>query len=395
MRYNGFAAALPPVVLLFEWRVGLPRVKRYAIAAAAWLAITGAGFGLDAALTDRRAHFWYSTLALFDLAGTIRYAAPISDDDLREELAGTELLVDHDLYATIRRTYTPRAFRPLVAAPTAIWDVPFDGITSPPPAQREAIARAWWRIVTAHPIAYALHRTRVFLQVLDVSVSGLWGPTVRRRPRSNEQFQELGLALGATPLQDGWTAAASWLARYTPLYWPWLYLLGGLVVLRRGRHHRDVVALVLAGFALEASLFVLAPSPDYRYSHWMITCVVLAAVMLIARNYSDSGSGSGSAGLGSSCRPVGSSRGGRSSGSISTGDAMKIAASSFLNERFLYQSSARSLFSATSSTRWLSPCTRARWCSCSSTNDPTPLPCQSGCTASSSTNSGFMSRFSK
>src|SRR5262245_29917224 len=44
VRYNAFAATFPIVVLLLEWRPGLRWYKRYAIALAAWLAITGAAF---------------------------------------------------------------------------------------------------------------------------------------------------------------------------------------------------------------------------------------------------------------------------------------------------------------------------------------------------------------
>ena len=40
IRYNAFAAAFPIVVFLFEWRAGLHWIKRYAIALAAWIAIT-------------------------------------------------------------------------------------------------------------------------------------------------------------------------------------------------------------------------------------------------------------------------------------------------------------------------------------------------------------------
>jgi hypothetical protein len=40
---------------------------------------------------------------------------------------------------------------------------------------------------------------------------------------------------------------------------------------------------LLSGIGLEASLFLLAASPDYRYSHWLVVCTCIAIVMLVAR----------------------------------------------------------------------------------------------------------------
>src|SRR5262249_49915167 len=45
----------------------------------------------------------------------------------------------------------------------------------------------------------------------------------------------------------------------------------------------DVVALCASGLVMEATLLVLAPSPDYRYSHWLVVSVCIATAILVAR----------------------------------------------------------------------------------------------------------------
>jgi hypothetical protein len=69
--------------------------------------------------------------------------------------------------------------------------------------------------------------------------------------------------------------------KFAPVFVPWMYVLlalviGGLAVATR---HREALALCLSGLAMEATLFFLAPSHDYRYSHWLVVATCLAAVL--------------------------------------------------------------------------------------------------------------------
>ena len=56
-----------------------------------------------------------------------------------------------------------------------------------------------------------------------------------------------------------------------------------LVLLPLARRNRAVLATILSGLVFESSLLFLAASPDYRYSHWMIVCTLIAVVELTAR----------------------------------------------------------------------------------------------------------------
>src|SRR5262249_45490311 len=54
VRYNAFGATFPAIMLLFAWRPDTHWLRRYAIAFAAWLAITVAAFAVNTALTDHK-----------------------------------------------------------------------------------------------------------------------------------------------------------------------------------------------------------------------------------------------------------------------------------------------------------------------------------------------------
>src|SRR5690606_2997765 len=110
-------------------RPGLHWLKRYAIALAAWLAITFAAFALNAAITDHEMHPWQSSLALYDIVGTLAHLdEDIPDAELRAVFEGTDLLTKENIHAQIRKLYTPRDFLPIINHATdAMWAVPIWG----------------------------------------------------------------------------------------------------------------------------------------------------------------------------------------------------------------------------------------------------------------------------
>lgn len=287
VRYNGFAATLPLVVLVFEWRPGLGRLRRYAIAFAAWLVITLAAFGVNAALTDQKMHFWHSTLAVYDICGTLAHLeGDVPDAELREVLAGTGLLVDREIHAAVRRIYSPRDYEPILKVGARehppLWDLPINFYTPAPAAQRDAIARAWQRVITEHPGAYLEHRLAVFGKVLYFG-SRRPDPVTRREFRFPDYARSLGLPTGWSKGQQRATRWMSKLGAGTPLFVPWVYFVLALVLLPLALRWADLAALLLSGVIAELTLLPLAASSDYRYSHWMIVCTVIAIVSLTAR----------------------------------------------------------------------------------------------------------------
>jgi hypothetical protein len=289
LRYNAFAATLPLIVLLFEWRPGLPRLKRYAIATAAWLAVTLGALRFNAAITDHELHLW-TVLAVFDITGTLVHTGgEHSDAELEARLAGTDLLVHQDIHRTLRELYTPDHLMPIINHKTkALWGLPITGDVGPPEAQRDAIARVWKDTITEWPLAYLEHRVAVMRELLGLGRTRASGAIPNRDFKWPEHVQQIGLGTGWSELQVKLTKLNRWCVRHTPLFSVWMYLVIALAIAPlalRHRGHRDLSALLLSGLGLEASLFVLAGSADYRYSHWLVICTIVTAIGLGVRRY--------------------------------------------------------------------------------------------------------------
>jgi len=285
VRYNALGATFPLVVLLFEWRPGLPWLKRYAIATAAWLAVTFAAFRANAELADHELHTW-TVLAVYDIAGTLAFAdGELPDAELEAELAGTDLLVHRDIHAQIRKLYNPADCLPTINDPQALWGLPINGYIPAPEAQRDGIARAWKETIARRPLAYTKHRLSVMKEVVGLGRSDASGAIAKRDYQWPDYVNQLGMGTGWSKLQRKLTRFYRLLVRATPLFSAWMYLAITLALLPLARRQRDVLALLLSGLGLEATLLVFAASSDYRYSHWLVTCTVAAAIILGVRRY--------------------------------------------------------------------------------------------------------------
>lgn len=287
VRYNALGATLPLVVLLFQWRPGMHWLRRYAISTALWLATTVAAFGINAKLTDYEMHYWHSSLALYDIVGTLaQLDEDLPDSQLRELLAGTDLLIKQDIHAVIRKVYSTRDFFPIVNDVNyTMWNVPINGYDPAPEAQRDAIGRAWWETITTYPGAYIRHRIAVSLDVLGFGENPGAGAITKREFRWPENATAAGLGTGWSKLQHRLTKWMRMVWKYTPLFVPYIYFIVALLLLPLALRHRDVLAILLSGITMEGTLVPLAHSNDYRYSHWMILCSILGAIILLARRY--------------------------------------------------------------------------------------------------------------
>jgi hypothetical protein len=285
VRYNAFAATFPLVLFLFRWRDGVHWLQRCAIACVAWFAVTAAAFGFNAKITDRQMHFWHSSLAVFDIVGTLAFVErDLPDAEMRTLLEGTELTTKENIHGVMKNLYTPRDFLPILNHPTqGMWALPIWGIEPAPVAQRDAIERVWKQVVTTHPLEYLKHRLSVMGEVLSLSSSHPAATVIRREYRRPDLARALDLTATWSTLQHKATKFMVWLWRTTPVFVPWVYAVIALLLLPLARRHRDVLALLFSGLLMESSLLVLAPSPDYRYSHWMVVCTLVSVILLTAR----------------------------------------------------------------------------------------------------------------
>jgi hypothetical protein len=288
LRYNAFAATFPLVILLFALGP-MPWLKRYAIAAGVWLAITAATFGANTVLIDQKMYIWHSSLGPHDIAGTLVHLDhDLPDAELAQLFAGSDHRVHRDLHAHLRKIYTPKTWVPLVSQyePAAMWNLPFSGTTPAPAAQRDAIERIWKHVLATYPAAYVRHRLAVMTEVLSFTTRRPVGTVPHREFKYPQTTIEAGLSNRASAFQLAMTSAMIALNRYTPIFEPWMYLALALVLLPFTRRHREAFAVLASGLVIEASLLPLAPTPDYRYSHWMVVCTCLAVVLIVARRAS-------------------------------------------------------------------------------------------------------------
>lgn len=265
LRHNAPAATLAPIVLLVARERG--RWQRWLVGVAAWLAITFAGVGLDAALTNHPGPGLSDWIEVTDIQGIARWAGPLSDDELRPLLAGANLHVDRDLQRELAAHYDPRNYLEFSQHPQPLE-------LSQTPEQRDAIRHAWRTLVLHEPLAYAHHRWLVFRQVLELRAPS--------RPPAFVTTDDLYSRTTPSAIQRAWF----WLVRAIGPLWyvPFIYLAVGLCLLALARTRLEF-ALLGSGLVYELGLFAGAMTGDYRYSHWMIVTVVLAAVLIAHRRY--------------------------------------------------------------------------------------------------------------
>jgi hypothetical protein len=274
MRHNALAATLPIVVLLFEWRPGLPWLRRYALAFGVWIAITVLAGLANKALTDREEHAWYMT-AYHDIAGIMHFTPKFSDAEIEQMLPGL-MHLHQDLDGEIDSRYYPHQSY-FLAMPTEdrIFEYPATD------EQRAIVRGAWWKLVTEHPLAYLKHRYRVSKEILAMTGNPIIGPVWDGfAPDSDvSRYPSVEIIQHHSRWQHWWVSSLKSIGQ-TLLFRAYLYFFVALAMLWLARRSRLDLTLLLAGLSYQASLFIAAV-PDARYSHWMITCTVLVYVRLI------------------------------------------------------------------------------------------------------------------
>ena len=134
-----------------------------------------------------------------------------------------------------------------------------------------------------HPLAYARYRLDITAEILGLPRKPHTLMVMVSRGQMKELAVYTGLSVRPSAFQRPLQRGVELVATETPLFRPVIYLVVSLVLLVLCRRHRDLLALLLSGLFYEGSLFLLAASGDYRYSHWMVVCTCLAAAAWVAR----------------------------------------------------------------------------------------------------------------
>jgi hypothetical protein len=179
----------------------------------------------------------------------------------------------------VRAKYRAYDFQQLID-PDGLWQVPWD--VAMPEARRDAVTHAWKEIVLGNLGAYARYRLDTFAEIIGLRHRYRGGGVVLHSRQYPGMLDYMHIGSGTSALQERWEEITDG-ARRTRLFRPHVYLLISMLLLPFCRRHRDVLAVLLSGIAMESTLLVLGWTPDFRFSHWLVTCTCLALAMLVAR----------------------------------------------------------------------------------------------------------------
>lgn len=273
-RHNALAATVPLVFFLFEWRPGLRWWKRFAILVAAAIVTVGIAFGVTRGLAVHHAKL---SPAFSDIVGVIACTEDRSDEDLRYVLRGTRLVAPTEIQRRARALFETGGAWRITMSEDRLFDNPAT------PEDWQAVERAWQDLVLGDPGAYLAANWHRFALILG------WSDEPPRATVWNA-FLEGGTKVGAiehnashSRVQAWFGRALYWLADETPLFRPYMYALLAFALLVSCCRDRLTAGLFASGLLYELSFFPVGAEPDYRYSHWMITSVCVATVILFVQ----------------------------------------------------------------------------------------------------------------
>ncbi len=246
--------------------------RRTAIALGVTIGLAFVACVADRALTVVDTYAWQQHLMVMDTVGVVRRAKVDSPAALEAAFAGLPLADRATLRARVKSANDAFGWSPLSNGEKRIFDL----VTTD--EQASALAADWRHSIAQHPKAYALHRwamTRALLRG-KARVYDSFGGFELLKPlhhRASPSDYEVGMQHVVR------------LVAKTPLFMPWLYLALAIAALVLAWRRPIVRAIAASGLVYELSMFVLAPTGDYRYSHWLVsaTCIAIVALAVARR----------------------------------------------------------------------------------------------------------------
>lgn len=278
MRHNAAPAAVPIIVVAVRT---VPALRTHGwrwcgAALGATVVLVALATGVNQALTEEKTHPWHRSLAVHDIAGTIRQEGPMTDAEVRDLLTGITVVPASDLQAHARALHNHNAWWHVTHGDERLIEPPFDA------ASRAAIGRAWRRAAFEHTGAWLRHRLRMWRLTMGLGGATIYQPVVHDYGMAEGEGtgvrKEVVVDYRRSGVQEVIGDMLDWLAE-TPVFAPWLYmfLAIGLVVYTRARG--VVTVLAASGLGHCAGLFIAVPSLDFRYSHWTIASAVAAGLL--------------------------------------------------------------------------------------------------------------------
>jgi len=152
--------------------------------------------------------------------------------------------------------------------------------------EKSSLLHLWATSVINHPAAWVSHRVAVFRRV--IGLNNPWSPVFMEPNEFDEGIARIyrdrnpelnKLQRGVKWFFEG-TSRTTWL--YKPLVY--LTLAIGVVVMCIAFLNSDrlqIALIALSGLAHEGGLFLIAPTAEYRFSHYMIYTSILAFTLFL------------------------------------------------------------------------------------------------------------------
>ncbi len=275
LRHNAVAAVVPLIAILFEWRQGLPWTKRLLIVLGVTIAVGIGGFGITRVLAGKHVKL---TPMFNDIAGVIAYTHDRSDDDLEQVLRDVPLAIDHGLQTQCRMLVAMQHGWLVMVGPDPFFRSPSSE------QQWDAVTRAWKELVLGDPVAYLEFHADQFARLLHMTDDDLPGAVWNRFLEADVQLDWVDHDASFSWYQEKLGIGIFYpLDRHTPLFEPYIYVIIALILLVFLCRTALPFALFLSGFLYELSFFPVGVEPEFRYSHWMVTSIVIGTVVLFVQ----------------------------------------------------------------------------------------------------------------
>lgn len=273
LRHNAFAAVVPLVFCLFEWRQGLRWWKRFAVLGVATVVMLGAAFIVTRLMTTNHVII---TPMFQDIVGVMARTDDKTDEEWREILKGTPLAVSDHIQDRARALHEMWGAWHIVQGDERLFD------QAQTKEQWDALEHVWKRLVFADPAAYLLAHWDMFAWLIglgpDPAVPGpMWNVFMEDPPKTLLAIHHGAYYSRAQVVLARMFESLHW---HTSLFSPYIYALLALALLAVCARDRLTVALFTSGLLYELSYFPFGPNPDYRYSHWMIATACVGVVVL-------------------------------------------------------------------------------------------------------------------
>ena len=241
-------------------------------------------------LSDRHTQPWVAN-ATFDISGVIVRLR----DKREQQITFTKLsnsLNSTGTLETLIKDYSPIYWRDLFEnTPTSLHfprnSVGFEKLSV---SNTDDLQSLWIHTIYEHPFLWLSHRMAVSKYLLGLAPDGAWTPFMMKKefPVDLEAFYTRPKVSGMQNKIEFFfeCLTGSW------VFQPWLYFLVSIgiftiVTIRfNAGHiiHAEVICILSSAIFHEAGLIFTAPSPDFRYSHYMIFCTLLGGLLISNRS---------------------------------------------------------------------------------------------------------------